>query len=244
VYAEELDSVLERSWEAGLEHLVVIGSGYGPGSFHEAVAVAEGDARIVAAVGVHPHDARHWSPVVRNELATVVQHPKVRAWGEIGLDYHSDTSPREAQRACFREQLESARQADLPVVIHTRDADEDTLAILDGWADFERGVLIHCFSGGPEFARELVARGAYLAFSGIVTFPRAEPVREAARACPADRLLAETDSPFLSPHPHRGRRNEPARVAHVLATLAEIRGTDEEVLCAELHENARRFFSL
>jgi TatD DNase family protein len=197
------------------------------------------------AIGVHPHQAHEFAQeperaaaVVREQLRST---PSARAVGEIGLDYHYDFSPRDVQRAVFRAQLGLARDERLPIVIHTREADEDTLAILREEGRDVRGVL-HCFTGTPELARAGLDLGFYISLAGIITFPKAADLRDTARLVPVDRLLTETDSPFLAPVPFRGKRNEPAHVARVVAALAELLRVDEAELTRQTVANFHTLF--
>ena len=183
-----------------------------------AIDVAERHEGVVATVGLHPHDARHGVDTIVDLLDT----PGIVAVGEAGLDYYYEHSPRDAQRAAFAAQIGWAHERDLPLVIHTRDAWEETFEILDAEGT-PTNTIFHCFTGGPDEADEALARGAYLSFSGIVTFPSAPELQEAARRCPADRLLVETDSPYLAPIPHRGKKNRPAWVPHVAQFIADLR---------------------
>jgi len=190
-----------------------------------ALSIAATDADVHATVGLHPHEARHGVDTIRDLFAAPDGAAAVIAVGECGLDYYYDHSPRDAQREAFGEQIAIAHQLGLPLVIHTRDAWADTLAVLDIAGVPER-TIFHCFTGGPDEARACLDRGAYLSFSGIVTFPSAAGVHAAAALCPLDRTLVETDSPYLAPVPHRGKRNQPAWVPFVGARLAEIHGVD------------------
>ncbi len=219
------DEVIARARAAGVEVLVAIGTGDGPPDLKSGIRLAEAYPFIYATVGVHPHDAskaeeEHWT-----ELASLMAHEKVVAVGEIGLDYHYNFSPPDLQRKVFARQLTMAREAKKPVVIHTREAWDDTAAMLEAeWAPTGLGGIMHCFSGGPREAEEALGMGFHLSFSGIVTYPKAVEVHEAARMTPIDRLLVETDAPYLAPVPHRGKRNEPAYVVETARRLAELRG--------------------
>jgi TatD DNase family protein len=227
-FAADLHAVVARAKAAGLERVCTILEG---GNAAEAAQAAKLEAMwpdVRFAVGVHPHQAHEFAgdpdravAVVREQLSKT---PGARAVGEIGLDYHYDFSPRDVQQAVFRGEVRLARELGLPIVIHTREADEDTVRILreEGGGDV-RGVL-HCFTGTAALAKAGLALGFYISLAGIITFPRAGELREVARTVPVDRLLTETDSPFLAPVPHRGQRNEPAYVARVVEALAQLHG--------------------
>lgn len=245
-FAEDLELVAERAREAGVDAgLCVLAAGDGPEEAQAARIRAAWPA-LRYAVGVHPHQAHEFTTRlddVRGAVATACRRiPGVCAVGEIGLDYHYDLSPREVQREVFRQQVALARDEAWPVVIHTREADADTVAILsrDGRGRV-RGVF-HCFSGTPELARAALDLGFYLSFSGIVTFPRAEGLREIAAWVPADRLLVETDCPYLAPVPRRGKRNEPAWVVHTADVLASARGVTRAQLEDAVAGNFERLF--
>lgn len=221
------DAVMERARAAGVERMMAIGTGGGPPDLEAALRQTERYPFLYATVGVHPHDAAKTSEGTFARLRELAAHPKVLAIGEIGLDYHYDFSPRPVQRSVFERQLEIAAGAAKPVVIHTREAWEDTLALVAGAGRPVPGIL-HCFTGDEWQAREALDRGFYLAFGGVLTFPKSDAVRQAARIAPEDRLLIETDCPYLAPVPHRGKRNEPAFVVEVVRRLAEIRGRPAE----------------
>jgi len=237
------DEVLARAKAAGVTHIVCIGASDGMKNNRSAIALAEAHEEVWATVGVHPHDAAIVDPEKLAELEALAAHPKVVAVGETGLDYYYDTSPRERQREVFRDFVAMARRVDKPLVVHTRDADEDTAALLEAHA---RGLIgvVHCFTGGPALAARAVALGWYVSFSGILTFRNAEPLRAIARELPRDRVLVETDCPYLAPIPHRGKRNEPAFVAHVAEALAELWETDAASVREITGENAARFYRL
>ena len=235
------DDVLKRAWDAGVRKILTIGNGRGPDDMGCGIPIAEAHDWVVTSVGVHPHDAakveeRHY--LLMEELAT---HPKVVAIGETGLDYYYDNSPRDAQREVFRRQLRVAKKVGLPVVIHTRDADEDTERILTEEAP-PAGV-IHCFTSTPRLADVAVALGFYVSFSGIITFPKAQNLTEVARNLALDRLLVETDSPYLAPVPHRGKRNEPAFGTDTARYVAGLRGMPLDTLVAKSSENFNRLFA-
>ncbi len=247
-FDEDRDAVLERAFAAGVEALISIGSGYGATGNAEAIALAERDSRIHATVGVHPHDAAAHDDAGRLALRAALDHPRVVAVGECGLDYHYMNSPQEIQRAVFAEQVALAREMALPVSIHVRSDDEsaydDLLAIwiAEGGRALE-GVL-HCYTGSLAFARRALDEGFSVSFSGIVTFKKSTALREVARAIPLDRLLVETDAPFLAPEGQRGRRNEPAWVPLVGAALADLHGLSAEAIARTTTQNARRLFRL
>jgi TatD DNase family protein len=235
------DAVIERALAAGVERMVAIGSGDGPPDLEAGVRLADRYACLYATVGVHPHDASKAAPDTWRRLAGLLKHPRVIALGEIGLDYHYDHSPREVQRAVFVEQMRVARDAGKPIVIHTREAWDDTLTLLEQhWKPGGLAGVMHCFSGGPAEAGRCLALGFYLSFGGIVTFPQARAVQEAARQAPADRLLVETDAPYLAPVPRRGRRNEPAFVVDTARKLAALRGVAAEDIAAATTANFHR----
>jgi len=225
------EQVIERARAAGVERMMAIGTGNGPPDLEIGIRLAERYEFFLATVGVHPHDASKAAEDTFGRLRELARHPKVAAIGEIGLDYHYDFSPRDVQRSVFEKQLEIAAEAGKPIVIHTREAWQDTVSLLRrNWRG--RGIM-HCFTGDVEQAREALSLGFHLSFGGVVTFPKADNVREAARITPDERLLIETDCPYLAPVPHRGKRNEPAFVADVARRLAEVRGCGVEEI-AEL----------
>jgi TatD DNase family protein len=245
-FAADLDAVLERAATAGITRILTIGTGDGPPEIDRAVRLAERYEQVYASVGVHPQDASKFTPRTRDDLRALVGHEKVVALGEIGLDYHWESSPgaapREAQRDVFVEQLKLARDAALPITIHTRDAWDDTMAILrEHWSGEGSGdVVMHCFTGDPEQAQEALDLGFYLSFGGVLTFKTAEQVRESARITPNDRLLVETDAPYLAPIPYRGKRNEPAMMVETARRLAEVRETTVEEIASLTTGNFER----
>lgn len=234
------DDVIKRAREAGLEALIAIGSDFKGNK--GAVALAEEHDDIFAVVGMHPHDAKDFTPAVFSQIKIWSAHRKVVAIGEVGLDYHYDYSPREIQRAVFRQQLDFAKEMGLPVVIHSREAKEDTLGILKD-AGIEHGVM-HCFSGDQDMAERALAMGLYFSFAGPVTFKNASGLREIAKIIPDECLLVETDAPFLAPVPVRGKRNEPAFVVHTARFLAELRGVSLEDIDRITTLNAKRLFHI
>lgn len=238
------EAVIQRALDAGVEIIVCVGDGDVANDSHSAAfRLAEQYPFIYTTVGVHPHEARLLDDDLYARLKDLSEHPKVIAWGEIGLDYHYDNSPREVQREAFRRQLQMARERGLPVSIHTREAEADTLEILNAeWRDSEVSGVIHCFTGTRGFAEAAVELGFLISFSGVVTFKKAEDLRETARAIPIEKILIETDSPFLAPVPYRGRRNEPAYVVETARAIAELRGIDAEELGLTTSRNFRRMF--
>ena len=234
------DEVVARALEAGVEHMVAIGTGSGPPDLEAGIRLAERYPSFYATVGIHPHDAAKASKPDFDRLAELLSHPKVIALGEIGLDYHYDFSPRDTQTSVFIEQMEIAAAAKKPIVIHTREAWNDTAALLGQyWKPHGIGGIMHCFSGGPAEARQALDLGFYLSFGGIVTFPKALGVQAAAKEAPADRILVETDSPYLAPVPKRGKRNEPALIVHTAQGLADLRGQSLEEVSRLTSENFR-----
>jgi TatD DNase family protein len=245
-FASDLGEVVARAKEAGLERALVILEAGNEKEAAQADRLLQLWPEVRFSIGVHPHQAHQFgaeperaAAVVREQFAAT---PAARAVGEIGLDYHYDFSPREVQHAVFRAQVRLARELGAPVVIHTREADEDTIAILKEEGGGEvRGVL-HCFTGNDALADAGLALGFFVSLAGIVTFPKAEALRQTARRIPLDRLLIETDSPFLAPIPYRGNRNEPAYVARVAARLAELYGTAPEAVAERTRANFHTLF--
>lgn len=241
------DEVVARAREAGVRAILNVGTGdpHG-GGLERAVETAERYEGVYAAVGVHPHDARLYDDAAEARLAGLLKGGrKVVALGEIGLDYYYDNSPRDVQREVFARQLRLARRLELPVVVHTREADAETLEILrDVWAGAGLPGVLHCFGGGLPLAEGALELGFYVSFAGNLTFKKAEPLREVARRLPPARLLVETDCPFLTPVPFRGRRNEPARVVETARCLAELHGLTPEELGRVTSENFARLFGL
>lgn len=240
------EAVIQRALEAGVEIIVCVGNGEIAADSHAAAfQLADEHPFIYTTVGVHPHEARLLDDEMYKKLADLSQHPKVIAWGEIGLDYHYDNSPREAQREAFTTQLRMARERRLPVVIHTREAEADTLAILgEEWGESGLGGIIHCFTGTRSFAEAAIELGFLISFSGVVTFKTAQDLRDTAKHVALDKILIETDSPFLAPAPYRGKRNEPAYVIETARCLAELRGTEPEEIGLVTSENFKRLFKL
>ena len=240
------EAVIQRALEAGVEIIVCVGDGEVAADSHAAAfRLADDYSFIYTTVGVHPHEARLLDDKLCAQLVELAQHPKVIAWGEIGLDYHYDNSPRDVQREAFRRQLRMARERRLPVVIHTREAEADTLAILDQeWKDSGLGGIIHCFTGTRAFAEAAIELGFLISFSGVTTFKNAEDLRDTAKHLPLDKILIETDSPFLAPVPYRGRRNEPAYVVDTARCVAEARGVELDEFGRVTSGNFKRLFRL
>jgi TatD DNase family protein len=243
-YGEDRQAVLARARGAGIVTMVCIGSGRDIASARSAVALAAAEPDVFATVGIHPHDVAHMGESDWQELEALARAPRVVGIGETGLDYHYDHSPRDVQRETFRRFLRLGHGSQQPVVCHIRDAHADAQAILREEKVPARGGVIHCFTGGPEDARGYLELGLYLSFSGIVTFKKAEDIRAAARLCPLERLLVETDAPYLAPIPHRGKRNEPAFVVETLKLLASVKGVPFADLAATTTVNARALFAL
>jgi TatD DNase family protein len=235
---ESPELLVARAREAGVERVITIGSGID--SCRTALAIAAAEPGVFAALGIHPHQAGGPEAERIPELAELLGHQQAVAVGETGLDLYRDWAPPNRQRNLFAAQLELAAEHGKPVVVHNRDADSETAAAL---AAFDGTVVLHCFSS-PELLEVALERGYYVSFAGNVTYPSAEELREAARRVPADRILAETDSPYLAPVPRRGRPNEPANVVHTVAALAQARGEDAGELTARIDANATAAFSL
>ena len=242
-FSEDRDAVLTRAHEAGIEAFVTIGCDLA--TSQAAVRLAEQHPSVYASIGVHPHEVKHISDGWYDEFRRLAQTKKVVAYGEIGLDYHYNHSSPHEQRERFREQIQLARELELPVIIHTRDAQEDTVTILREEQAADIGGVLHCFSGDAWLAKDALDLGFYLSFSGIVTFQNATTLREIAKTVPLDRLLIETDCPYLAPVPYRGKRNEPAYVAHVAQQLAAIHPSlTMEDIARNTTQNAKRLFKI
>lgn len=243
--------MLERARAAGVVNILAIGSGTGPGTLDCAIRIAEQHVWIYASIGIHPHEARLATETDYAELESLARHPRVIGFGEIGLDYYYDHSPRNVQQEVFLRQMEIARAAKLPIIIHCRPSDnsenawDDTLRLIrDHWASSGLGGVLHCFTGDQEHAKAALDMGFMISFAGNVTFPKAENIRDAARTVPEDRMFIETDSPFLAPIPYRGKRNEPAFVAKTAEKIAELRGKTAEEVGEITANNFFRFFKL
>jgi TatD DNase family protein len=245
-FDRDREEVIQRARDLGVEIIVNVGDGDVARDSHEAAfRIAEKHEFIYTTVGVHPHEARLLDDRLYARLEELSVHPKVIAWGEIGLDYHYDNSPRDDQRAAFRKQLQMAGERRLPAVIHTREAEADTLTVLaEEWQGARLPGIIHCFTGTRAFAEAVVELGFYISFSGVVTFKKSEDLRDTARSLPLERILIETDSPFLAPVPFRGRRNEPAYVVETARAIGELRGLAAEEIGRVTTENFKRLFGL
>jgi TatD DNase family protein len=237
------EAMLKRARDAGVRTLLAIA--VNPDALEAALPFAERYDWIYAAAGLHPHEAKLATPALYEKLSGLAQHSRFLAWGEIGLDYHYEEPPREVQQRVFVEQLELARAARLPVVLHCRDAWEDCLTILEQhWRGAGLGGIFHCFTGTQEQARYGIEMGFLISFAGNVTYPKAQNLREVAGSVPLESLLIETDAPFLAPQGQRGRRNEPANVAEVAKTLGPVRNLPPAEVAAATAGNFRRFFGL
>jgi TatD DNase family protein len=239
-FRADLSDVVERAQEAGVA--AIINVGYDLPSSQCAVKLAERFEILWAVVGLHPHDAKLWDEEVQRGLLELAGHPKVLAIGEAGLDYYYDNSPRDEQRAVFRAQLALAEELGLPVVVHSREAAKDTLDILSEYPQVP--CLLHCYSGSLEMARDYMQMGHYFSFGGPITFQNASRLRSVVEGIPLEHILLETDCPYLTPHPHRGKRNEPAYVGLIAQKLAEIHGVSVEEVVRVTSENTRKFFRM
>ena len=241
-FEPERDAVVARATAAGVKQMITISTRVK--KFDTILGIAEAYDNVFCSVGTHPHNADEELDIETADLVRLSAHPKVVAIGEAGLDYFYDNAPRDAQAIGLRRHIAAARETGLPLVIHSRSADDDMAAILT--EETGKGAfpfLLHCFSSGPELARIGVALGGYISFSGILTFPKSEELREIAKTVPHDRMIVETDAPYLAPKPFRGKRNEPAYVAHTAQVLAETIGVSEAKIAEITTENAFRIFS-
>jgi TatD DNase family protein len=255
------DEVVARAKAAGVVAMLNVGTG-DPHSddFRKAVGVAERYENVFASVGVHPHDAKLYDDNAEAHLIELAKSERVIAWGEIGLDFYYDHSPREVQREVFRRQIRTAKALKLPIIVHSRDANDDTVQIISDEYAMQKPArskgengppeggtpngIMHCFGGTPEMARALMDIGFLISFAGNVTFKKAANLRDAAKVVPLDKLLVETDCPFLTPEPHRGKRNEPALVEHTARFLADVYGVEFETLASQTTKNFLDFFRL
>jgi TatD DNase family protein len=241
------EEVIQRARDAGVSTILNVGTGDPhSGALERAIELAEKYENVYTAVGTHPHDARLYDDRAEHKIKHLIkQSSRVIAWGEIGLDFHYDNSPRHAQRDVFRRQLRGARETFLPVIVHTREAEDETLEIMRSeWADSGLRGIMHCFSGSSRLATKAMEQGFSISFAGIVTFKKAGELRVVAKEVPLDRLLIETDCPYLAPVPYRGKRNEPAYVVEVARCLAELHGISLEEMGRVTAENFARLFGL
>ncbi len=250
-FDSDRDAVIARARDAGVSTIVAIGNGDGPEDCDCGIRLAEKYDFMYATLGIHPHEAALATDAVYEKMREWAKHPKVIAWGEIGLDYFYDHSPRDVQKQVFVKQMELARQAKLPIVIHCRpsnnseDAWEDCLRLIrEQWAPSGLGGILHCFTGTWNHAKQALDVGFMISFAGNVTFPKAQTIRDAAKEVPLERMLMETDCPYLAPVPYRGKRNEPAFVRETARQLGELRGLAAEEVGARTTDNFQRFFSL
>ncbi|MBE3594841.1 MAG: TatD family hydrolase [Candidatus Carbobacillus altaicus] len=246
-YADDRAEVLKRAFEAGVAYIVNVG--FSPERIQSTLDLTEEifpfpTPRLFAAVGIHPTEAALFNEEVRVYLERAARHPKVRAIGEIGLDYYWDTSPRTLQQDVFEKQLSLAKALHLPVVIHNRDAHTDLLMVLEKHAPYPQGGVMHAFSGDDVFLREALSLGFYISFGGPVTFKNAPSLRALVPLVPDDRLLIETDAPYLSPHPYRGKRNESARVRLIAEKIAELKDMSYDELACLTTRNAKYLFKI
>jgi len=250
-FDSDREQVIARAREAGIANILAVGTGDGPGTLNCAVKLAAQYEFLYATVGVHPHEAKLATDADFGQLEKLARAPRVIAWGEIGLDYFYDHSPRETQKEVFIRQMELAQTAKLPIIIHCRSSEgsdnswQDCLHLIEQhWKPSGLGGIMHCFTGTWPHAKRALDMGFMISFAGNVTFPKAEQIRESAQQVPLDRMLIETDSPFLAPVPHRGKRNEPAFVKEVARQIGELRGVSAEEIGRQTSQNFRRFFSL
>lgn len=241
-FNEDVEQVIERARAEGVSHIVVVG--FDRPTIQRAMELAEQYSFIYAAVGWHPVDAIHMTDEDLIMIECLAAHPKVVALGEMGLDYYWDQSPKEVQKEVFRKQIRLAKKVKLPIVIHNRDATADIVHILQEEHAEEVGGVMHCFSGSIEVARQCIDMNFYISFGGPVTFKNAKKPKEVAKEIPLDRLLIETDCPYLTPHPFRGKRNEPSYVKYVAEAIAELKGISFEEVAQKTSDNAKRLFGI
>jgi TatD DNase family protein len=250
-FDSDRDEVIRRAQEAGIQAIVAIGNGDGPPVLDAGIQLAEKHPFMYATLGIHPHEAKLASDSAYTEMERLARHPKVIAWGEIGLDYYYDHSPRETQQQVFTRQMDLAAAASLPIVIHCRpsegtdDAWEDCLRLIQNyWAPKGIGGILHCFTGTWPHARQALDMGFIVSFAGNITFPKAQQIRDAAAQVPLDRILIETDCPYLAPVPHRGKRNEPSFVRETARKVGELRGKTMEEIGELTSRNFYNFFKI
>lgn len=247
-YNEDRDEVIQRAKSAGVHRVII--PAIDLETCEESLALADQYDGIYVAVGVHPNSTADFSDEILKQICDYAKHEKVVSIGEIGLDYYWDKSPKDSQRKSFEQQLELASELELPVIIHNRDASEDTMDVLETWAKnlpeslkYRPGVM-HSFSAAPEIAQRALAIGFYLGFTGPITFKKAQDLRDIAQTIPLDRILVETDGPFLTPQPYRGKRNEPAYVQYMTEKLAELHDVSYEKMAQQTSDNAKKLFQL
>jgi TatD DNase family protein len=248
-FETDREEVISRANEAGVKTMLVVGTGDATefDNFQRVVRLAESHDNIYCSIGVHPHDAKTFGKAEEEKLINLAKSSKkVIGWGEIGLDYYYDHSPRDVQREVFIRQIRIAKELDLPIIIHSRDADDETVEILMEECSYPefRGGIMHCFGGTPEMAEQILKLNFMISFAGNVTFKKADNLRDSAKMIPLERLLIETDCPYLTPIPFRGKRNEPMYVVETAKFLAEFYGIELEVLAAKTTENFHRFFQV
>ncbi len=250
-FASDREAVIARAREAGVQTIVAIGNGDGPQNFDCAIQLAEQYEFIYATIGIHPHEAKLADQAAFDRMEELARHPRLIAWGEIGLDYFYDHSPRHVQKEVFAKQMELASTAKLPIVIHCRPSDgsedawNDCLGMMEQqWTQSGLGGILHCFTGNWAQAKRAIDMGFMISFAGNVTFPKAQQIRDAAAQVPLDRMLIETDCPYLAPVPHRGKRNEPAFVLETAGKLGELRGMSGDEVGELTARNFYNFFKL
>ncbi len=241
-FDQDRDAMMQRALDQGVDYIMNPGADL-PSSYR-AVALAQKYPHVYAAVGIHPHDAKSADQEAWSAILSLAKDPKVKAIGEIGLDYYYDFSPRETQKQVFRHQIRMAKDLGMPIIVHDRDAHQDIFDILCEEEAFSTGVLMHCFSGSAELAKQYIAKGAYLSLAGPLTFKNARKSHEVVEFVPLDRLMIETDSPYLTPMPFRGKRNESAYVHYVCAEMARLKGLSYEAVAAQTKANALKFFNI
>jgi TatD DNase family protein len=250
-FANDREQVIARARESGVKTIVAIGNGDGPANFDCGIQLAEQYSFIYATIGIHPHEARLADQAALDRMEQLARHPKLIAWGEIGLDYFYDHSPRDVQKQVFVQQMELAAKASLPIVIHCRPSDasddawQDCLSLIEKhWAGHGIGGILHCFTGTWDHAKRALDLGFMISFAGNLTFPKAQQIRDAALQVPLDRMFIETDSPYLAPVPHRGKRNEPCFVKETAGKLGELRGLSIEEVGEQTSRNFYKFFKI
>lgn len=243
-FGDGLDDVIARAFAAELSHMVAVGASRVAEGASEAVALAERYPNIYATAGIHPHDAGKATEADVSAIASAAKHAKVVSVGEIGLDYYYDFAPKDVQKDVFAKQIAIAHQVDKPIMLHVRDAHEDAWKVLDEARVPKAGGIVHCFTAGPREAEEYLKRGMHLSIPGVVTFAKSTDLQEAVKMMPLDRMLIETDTPYLAPVPFRGKRNEPAYVVHTAAKIAELRGSTQAAIGDATRQNALAIFRI